>query len=89
MESDHNFVQRQMLQAGPVLQALDQALASIEFDPSCLTSVKSAIEQTLELIDLWLSEFAENPILGPLTDELKQQYLEAIKHRASYARPAQ
>lgn len=87
MESDPDFVQRQMQQAGPALQALDQEMADIEFDPSCPMSVDAAIERTLEVIDLWLSGFAGNPILGPLTDQLKQQYVEAIKHRASGARP--
>jgi hypothetical protein len=69
----------QMRDAEPVLKALDLELEQITFDPLEPVSVEAAIEQVVDVIDAHMEDFKSNPILGPMVDELKAQYVEGIQ----------
>lgn len=68
----------QMREAEPVLKALDEKLEDITFDPCKRESIGAAIEHIILTIDTQLKSFKNNPILGPMAEELKAQYVEGI-----------
>jgi hypothetical protein len=74
-----------MKEAEPVLKQLDVELEAISFDPFSPSSVDAAIEQVAAVIDSLLVNFKSNPILSPLADQLKSQYLDAIQHQVDSA----
>ncbi|MEF9671867.1 hypothetical protein QNM99_03040 [Pseudomonas sp. PCH446] len=74
-----------MQAAEPVLKQLDVELEAISFDPSVPSSVDAATEKVAAIIDTLLFEFRANPILGPLADQLKSQYLDAIQYQVASA----
>ncbi len=78
MHSTLDVVRAQMREAGPVLKRLDQELETIDFDPAVPSSVEAATQWVVETIDCFLAGFDGNPILGPLANQLKTQYVESI-----------
>jgi len=85
MHSTLDVVRAQMQVAEPVLKQLDVELEAISFDLSVPSSVDAATEKVAAIIDTLLVEFRANPILGPLADQLKSQYLDAIQHQVASA----
>lgn len=81
MDATLDVVRAQMREAEPVLKQLDLELEAISFDPSVPSSVDAATERVAAIIDTLLVGFKANPILGPLADQLKSQYLDAIQHQ--------
>ncbi|WP_434706593.1 hypothetical protein [Pseudomonas sp. D4-18] len=69
----------QMREAETVLKALDKTLECITFDSSDRESVDAAIGQVTQTIDTKLKGFKNNPILSPMVEELKAQYVEGIQ----------
>jgi len=63
------------------LQQLDLRLETIRFDPAIPSTVETAINQTLAVIDELLGDFKGNSVLEPMVDQLKAQYLETIEHK--------
>lgn len=76
-------VRNQMREAEPVLKALDSELENISFDPGKRESIDSAIAQVILVIDTRLEAFKINPILGPMAEDLKVQYVEGIRAQAA------
>lgn len=85
MHSTLDVVRTQMQEAEPVLKQLDVELEAIIFDPFIPSSVDAAIERVAAVIDTLLVDFKANPILGPLANQLKSQYLDAIQHQVAAA----
>ncbi|MFJ7144294.1 hypothetical protein [Pseudomonas protegens] len=81
MQSALDIMFAQMRAAETVLQQLDSTLETIRFDPTVPISVETAINQTLTTIDELLTDFRGNPVLEPLMDQLKSQYVETIEHK--------
>jgi saccharopine dehydrogenase-like NADP-dependent oxidoreductase len=77
-----------MRAAEGVLQQLDSKLEAISFDPSIPASVETAIKQTLVVIDALLAGFRGNPVLEPMVDQLKTQYVDTIKHKVNLSQVA-
>lgn len=88
MESSLEKLRAQIQNAEPVLQRLDLEMERIEFDPLVSASVAAANARVTGLIDKLLAGFDGNPILGPLAEQLKAQYLEGIQAQVSEARKA-
>ncbi len=86
MHSTLDVARAQMQAAQPVLKRLDVELEAISFDPSVPSSVNAATEKVTAIIDTLLVGFKANPILGPLADQLKSQYLDAIQHQVASAK---
>lgn len=74
-----------MRNAEPALKALDLELEKITFDPREPVSIEAAIEQVIEAIDTHLEDFRSNPILGPMADKLKAQYVERIQAQVAHS----
>lgn len=83
MQTTQDAVRAQMRDAEAILQQLDPTLETIRFDPTDPASVTSAIKQTTEVIDSLLAQFRGNPVLAPLADQLKIQYLENIEDKVA------
>ncbi|WHS63126.1 hypothetical protein [Pseudomonas sp. G2-4] len=73
----------QMREAETVLKALDKELENITFDSSKRESVEAAIDHVIQTIDTQLEGFKNNPILGPMVEELKAQYVEGIQTKVA------
>jgi hypothetical protein len=68
------------------LGALDGELGTVNFDPNDPGSIESAIQQVENIIDTRLGEYASNPIVGPIAEQMKERYRQAIIDRATEAR---
>lgn len=86
MESCTKVLRHQMENAEPVLMRLDIEMQGINFDPLIPASVDAAIATVYRVTESLLGPFRRNPILGPLADELRTQYLEGIRARVKEAR---
>jgi hypothetical protein len=78
----------QLQQAENVLKTLDSELAQITCDPDEPRSVKRAIGQIIQVIDSRFERFKTHPVLGPLAEELKAQYVEGISGKVAEAASA-
>jgi hypothetical protein len=85
MQCSLNEIRHQILDAEPVLKTLDIEMEGIEFDPLEPASVTAAYAKVDRVIEHLLARFKANPILGPLTTELKSQYFEGIRTRVAQA----
>lgn len=88
MQTSLDTVREQMRDAVAILEQLDLTLEAIRFDPSVPASVAAAAKQTSAVIDSLLAEFRGNPVLAPLADQLKIQYLENIEHKVVASKSA-
>ncbi|RRV10255.1 hypothetical protein EGJ27_01105 [Pseudomonas sp. v388] len=79
----------QLQQAESVLKTLDTELAGITCDPAEPRSIKLAISQIIEAIDTRFEHFKSNPVLGPLAEKLKAQYVENIRSQVAEAAASQ
>lgn len=89
MQISLDAVREQMRDAEAILQQLDLKLEAIRFDPSVPTSVAAAAKRTSAVIDSHLAGFRGNPVLAPLVDQLKIQYLENIEYKVAASKSAQ
>lgn len=78
----------QLQQAESVLKTLDTELAQITCNPHEPRSVKRAIDRITTAIDNRFEGLRCNPVLGPLAEALKVQYIEGIEGRSLEAVPA-
>jgi len=85
MPSSLDALRTQILNAEPVLKKLDVEMEKIQFDPRVPASVDAASEKVESLIDELLAGFKNNPVLAPLADELKSQYLEGVQEQVTAA----
>lgn len=86
MQSSLDALRQQIQQAEPVLKRLDVAMESLDFDPLQPASVDAANATVSHLIATLLAGFENNPILGPLANDLEAQYLEGIRLKVRAAR---
>lgn len=86
MESCTEVIRHQMQSVEPVLMRLDIEMQALEFDPRLPASVEAAIVTVYRVTGSLLGPFSANPILGPLADELRAQYLDDIHNKVKEAR---
>ncbi|MFJ3486917.1 hypothetical protein ACIPL1_26415 [Pseudomonas sp. NPDC090202] len=86
MPSSPDAMRAQMREAEPLLKRLDDEMENLRFDPLMPISVRAAHEKVDSVIDTLLADFRSNPILGPLIEELKSQYLEGIDEQVTAAK---
>lgn len=79
-------LQRQIVEAQKVLEALDGELCTVNFNPHEPESIEAAIQQVWTVIDERVGAYTSNPIIGPLAEEMKEKYREEILERAATAR---
>ncbi len=79
-------LQRNLKDAQKALEALDGELGTVNFNPHDPASIEAAIHQVERLVDDRVGAYASNPIIGPMADEMKGKYREAILEKAAAAR---
>lgn len=77
---------RQLTDGQKALEALDGELGTVSFDPDDPASIEVAIQSVEAIINERLGPYADNPIIAPLAEEMKEKYREAIIDRAAEAR---
>ncbi|WP_223503874.1 hypothetical protein [Pseudomonas sp. GL-RE-29] len=86
MRCSPDEIRHQILDAEPVLKRLDVEMEGIQFDPLVPSSVCAAYAKVDRVIEHLLAPFKANPILGPLTTQLKPQYFDGIRAKVAHAR---
>lgn len=84
--SGFDKLQRQLAEAQKALSALDGELTTVNFNPEDPESIEGAIQQVNQTIDQRVGQYANNPIVGPLVEQMKDRYREAILDKAAAAR---
>lgn len=79
-------LQRQLKDAERAFQELDGEMGSVTFDPNDPASIEQAIQEMTRMIDERVGGYLSNPIVGPLVDEMKVKYREAIVEKAATQR---
>jgi len=88
MGSSVDAMRKEFLAAEPALKRLDLEMERMKFNPRLPASVDAARAKVSKVIERLMGDFKGNPVLGPLTEELKSQYLESIKIRVANAKRA-
>src|SRR5690606_39131250 len=79
-------LQKQLEDAQRALSELDGELGVVKFSRYDPSSIESAINQISQTIDLRVTEYASNSIVGPLVIQMKEKYREQILQKAAEAR---
>ena len=79
-------LQRQIAEAERAFAEVDGELGSVSFNPENPESIEAAIVSMEQMIDGRLGPYANNPLVGPMIDEMKDKYRTAIIDRAAEAR---
>ena len=79
-------LQKELAEAQQAMEDVNGELGSVTFDPGDPSSIEAAIAQAGKLIDDKLGPYANNSIVGPMIDSLKEQYREGILEKAAAAR---
>ena len=67
-------------------EELDGELGTVNFDLNDPASIEAAIQSMNQMIDERLDEHSSNSIIGPLAEQMKEQYRESILKKAADAR---
>lgn len=79
-------LQRTLADAQKALESLGGELGSVTFDPNDPSSIELALQTMTRIIDERVSGYASNPVIGPLAEQMKETYREAILEKAAAAR---
>ena len=77
---------KQLKEAERALEGLDGTLGTVNFNPHDPESIEAAIVEVEAMIDERLGAYSGNPIVGPMSEELKEKYRQGILERAAEAR---
>lgn len=79
-------IQKELTEAQSALESLDGELGSVKFDPEDPGSIEAAISSMEKIIDDRIGEYTSNSIIGPMAEEMKEKYREAIIAKAAEER---
>lgn len=79
-------LQKQLKDAQEALKKVEGELGTVQFDPNDPESIEAATRQIDALIDERLGDYLDNPIIGPLSESMKEKYKEAILEQAQAKR---
>jgi hypothetical protein len=79
-------IQEELSEAQSVLQSLDGKLGSVTFNPEDPGSIEAAIAAMTRMIDDAIGEHDSNSLIGPMGEEMKEKYREAIIEKAAEER---
>ena len=78
--------QKELAEAQRALEELDGELGAVNFYPHDPASIEAAIQSVYRMVDERAGQYASNPIVGPLLDQMKENYRENILQEAAEAR---
>ncbi|MBG0841009.1 hypothetical protein [Ectopseudomonas toyotomiensis] len=79
-------LQRDLEEAQRALGELDGELGTINFNPHDPSSIEAAIQSVYCMVDERAGQYASNPVVGPMIEEMKESYRESILQKAAEAR---
>lgn len=79
-------VSKSLNEASKALEGLQENLGSVSFDPHDPASIDRAMREVDAMVDDKLGDYSSNAIIGPLAEQMKEQYRAAIRERAAAAR---
>ena len=79
-------LQRQLAEASKALENIGGELGSVTFNPHDPGSIEAAMAQIDAMIDEKLGAYSSNPLIGPLSEQMKASYREQLLERAAAAR---
>lgn len=79
-------LQRELREAEKAFRGLDSDLGTVSFDPHDPGSIDAAMNAVDRMVDTRLGSYASNTIVGPMAEQMKQKYREAILEKAAAAR---
>lgn len=77
---------RDLEQAQKAMEGIDGELGTVKFNPHDPASIDAAVQEVERLVDEHLGSYADNPIVGPMIDAMKEQYRTTIFDKAASAR---
>ena len=77
---------KQLDEARKAFAALDGEIGTVRFDPHDPASIETAIQQIELAIDDRAGAYANNPIVAPMIEQLKERYRDSIIQKAAAAR---
>lgn len=79
-------LQKELKEAEQALNELDGELGVVNFDPHDPASIEAAVQSVMKMIDSRIEPYADNPVVGSLADQMKENYRENILQKAAEAR---
>lgn len=79
-------LQKTLSDAEKAIKEIEGELGSVSFDPNDPASIEAAIQNMESMIDEKLGNYADNSIIGPMADQMKETYREGIIEKAAEAR---
>ncbi|WP_417069210.1 hypothetical protein [Niveibacterium terrae] len=79
-------LQKDLKDAQHALGELDGELGTVNFNPNDPGSIEAAVQSVCRMIDDRVGNYASNPMVGPLIDQMKEIYRENILQKAAEAR---
>jgi hypothetical protein len=79
-------LQKQLQMAQDALKRVEGQLGTVQFDPDDPESIERAMRQIDAIIEERLGDYLDNPIIGPLSERMKEKYKEAILEQAQALR---
>lgn len=76
----------QLEEAQKAIAEMNGEIGTVSFDPSDPMSIEQAVKSVEAMIDTRLGNYSQNPIIGPLIDDMKEQYRAGILEKAAEAR---
>lgn len=77
---------RELDEAQKAMAELDGEFGAVNFNPHDPESIEAAIQSVEQMIDDRLGRYARNSIIGPMGEEMKVSYRQAILDKAAEAR---
>ena len=79
-------LQKRLAEAQTALAAVNGELGTLTFNPEDPASIEGAIAESERLVDERLGKYAENTIVGPLIQQMKDAFRAAVVEKAAEAR---
>lgn len=79
-------LQKDLKEAQRALSELDGELGTVNFNPHDPASIEAAIQSVYQMVDDRAGQYASNPVVGPLIEQMKETYRENILQKAAEAR---
>lgn len=79
-------LQKTLSEAQTALEAVNDELGTLTFNPEDPASIEAAIVESERLVDERLGGHADNMIIGPLIQQMKDAFRTAVIEKAAEAR---
>lgn len=79
-------LQWELAEAKRAMSELNGELCTVPFDPHDPSSIEAAIQSANQMVEQRLGQYASNPFVEPMIDQIKEEYRESIVKIAAAAR---